>query len=132
MANEFTYLGKNLNFDKRIDRRSGRAVFLWIRVWKKKPDIKTKVSVYNACVLTTLLYGSKSTREIRLKIFQVCFFWGSWFGFHGRAGHWKQLWFLDFDYQLCSQCFVNADCPDWDMFDKWMTEESQNIFCMEW
>ena len=38
---------------------------------------------------------------------------------------------LDLDYQLCSRCFVNAGCADWDMSNELNTEESPKISCIE-
>ena len=85
VVNEFTYLGStisnNLSLDKEIDRQIGKAAStlarLRTRVWKNpRLTIKTKVAVYNACVLSTLLYGSESwttyaAQERRLNTFQT-------------------------------------------------------------
>ena len=86
MVDEFTYLGytisSKLSRDKEIYRRIGRAatselVRLTTRVWKNKwLTIKTKVSVYNTCVLSTLFYGSEPCttyviQERRLNVFQM-------------------------------------------------------------
>ena len=67
VTDNFTYLGStmtdNLSLNKEIDRRIGRACGTFSqlkkRVWEnKKLTVKTKISVYRACVLSTLLYGS--------------------------------------------------------------------------
>ena len=85
VVNEFTYLGStisnNLSLAKELDRRIGKAATtfarLSTRVWKNsKLTIKTKVEVYNACVLSTLLYGSEawttySSQEQRLNTFHL-------------------------------------------------------------
>ena len=64
---QFTYLGStvtdNLSLDAEIDKRIGEAVSilarLTARVWTSpKLSAKTKMAVYNACVISTLLYGS--------------------------------------------------------------------------
>ena len=66
---QFTYLGcaisSNAKIDGEIDNRLAKAncAFgrLYKRVWNNKHlRIKTKISVYRAVVLTTLLYGSES------------------------------------------------------------------------
>ena len=66
---QFTYLGcaisSNAKIDGEIDNRLAKAncAFgrLYKRVWNNKHlRIKTKISVYRAIVLTTLLYGSES------------------------------------------------------------------------
>ena len=69
VSDNFTYLGStmtdNLSLNKEIDRRIGRACGTFSqlkkRVWEnKKLTTKTKIAVYRACVLSTLLYGSES------------------------------------------------------------------------
>jgi len=66
---QFTYLGCTISSDARIDKEvdnrlaKASSVFgrLYDRVWNNKHLTKaTKVSVYRAVVLTTLLYGSES------------------------------------------------------------------------
>ena len=66
---QFTYLGCTIISDAKIDRKvdnrlaKANSAFgrLSKRVWKKKNLKKgTKISVYRAIVLTTLLYGSES------------------------------------------------------------------------
>ena len=85
VSKSFTYLGStitdNLNLDKELDRRIGRACGIFSQLTKKvcqntKLSIKTKISVYRACVLSTLLYGSESwaayaTQEKRLNTFHL-------------------------------------------------------------
>ena len=63
----FTYLGStitdNLSLDAEIDKRIGKAAStvarLTARLWTNpKLSVKTKMAVYNACVTSTLQYGS--------------------------------------------------------------------------
>ena len=66
---QFTYLGStitdNLSLDAELDKRIGKAAptlaRLTARVWTS-PELymKTKMAVYNACVIITLLYGSET------------------------------------------------------------------------
>jgi hypothetical protein len=81
----FTYLGSaitnNLSLDSELDARIGKAsatlARLSQRVWKnKKLTINTKIAVYRACVLSTLLYASEtwtlySRQERRLSAFHM-------------------------------------------------------------
>ena len=69
VEDDFTYLGSvmsnDLSLEKELNRRIGRAcntfARLTERVWENsKLTINTKVAVYKACVLSTLLYGSES------------------------------------------------------------------------
>ena len=66
---QFTYLGStitdNLSLDAEIHKRIGKAAStlarLTARVWSSpKLSVKTKMAVYNACVISTLLYGSET------------------------------------------------------------------------
>ena len=66
---DFTYLGSlltsNLSLEKEIDRRIGKAYTtfcrLAARVWENNVlTTHTKILIYRACVLSTLLYGSGS------------------------------------------------------------------------
>ena len=84
-VNHFTYLGStissNISLDAEIDKRVGKAATtlarLTSRVWENpKLTIKTKVAVYNACVVSTLLYGSETwttyaRQERRLNSFHL-------------------------------------------------------------
>ena len=69
VEDDFTYLGSvmsnDLSLEKELNRRIGRAcntfARLTERVWENsKLTINTKIAVYKACVLSTLLYGSES------------------------------------------------------------------------
>ena len=69
VVHQFTYLGstitKNLSLDTELDKRIGKAAttlaHLTSCVWTNpKLTMKTKMAVYNACVISTLLYGSKT------------------------------------------------------------------------
>lgn len=68
VVKEFTYLGStisnNLSIDSEISRRIGRASTamsrLSKRVWENSSLSRaTKVMIYRACILSTLLYGSE-------------------------------------------------------------------------
>ena len=81
----FTYLGRtvtsNLNLDTEINKRIGKAAGvmrkLRSRVWENsKLEVKTKIAVYKACVLSVLLYGSEcwttyATQERKLNSFHL-------------------------------------------------------------
>ena len=85
VVKEFTYLGStmtdNLSMDSEISRRIGRATStlarLSKRVWDNaKLTLNTKMTVYRACVLSVLLYGSESwtlysRQERRLNTFHM-------------------------------------------------------------
>ena len=68
VVHEFTYLGStitdNLSLDAELNKRIGKAATtlgrLATRVWENpKLTTKTKMAVYNACVVSTLLYGAR-------------------------------------------------------------------------
>ena len=71
----------NLSHNKEINRRIGRACGMFSqlkkRVWEnKKLTVRTKMTVYRACVLSTLLYGSEAwatyaVQEKRLNTFHL-------------------------------------------------------------
>ena len=57
----FTYLGSaaadNLSLNVELDKRFGQAATE--RVWEnRKLTVNTKMAVYRACIVSTLLYGS--------------------------------------------------------------------------
>ena len=63
----FTYLGRtvtsNLNLNTEISKRIGKAAGVMCklrsRVWENsKLEVKTKIAVYKACVLSVLMYGN--------------------------------------------------------------------------
>ena len=69
MVNSFIYLGSTVtrttSFDTEIGKRIGHATTnmskLSQRVWEnQKLTIPTKMAVYRACIISTLLYGSES------------------------------------------------------------------------
>lgn len=80
-----TYLGStissNILLDTEVDKRIGKAATTFAgpapRMWDNpKLTIKTKVAVYNTCVVRTLLYGSEMWRtyarqEKRLNSFHI-------------------------------------------------------------
>lgn len=83
VVNRFTYLGSTvtdkLSLDVELDQRIAKAATtlgrLNSRVWENKKLTKTtKMSVYSACILSTLLYGSETwttyaRQEKRLNVF---------------------------------------------------------------
>ena len=69
VVEQFTYLGStitdNVSLDTEIDKRIGKAAttlaHLTSRVWiNSKLTVKTKMVVYNTCVVSTLMYGSET------------------------------------------------------------------------
>ncbi len=84
-VHQFTYLGStitdNLSLDAEIGQRIGKAATtlarLTTRVWTNpKLTVKTKMAVYNTCVISTLLYGSEAwttyaRQERRLNTFHM-------------------------------------------------------------
>ena len=69
VVEQFTYLGStitdNLSLDTEIDKKIGKAAttpaHLTSRVWTNpKLTVKTKMVVYNTCVVSTLMYGSET------------------------------------------------------------------------
>ena len=79
----FSTISDDLSLNKELDRRIGKACATFSRlserVWEnKKLTVKTKISVYSACVISTLLYGSESwaiyaTQEKRLNTLHMKF-----------------------------------------------------------
>ena len=84
-VSHFTYLGStissNILLDTEIDKRIGKAAITFARlssrVWEnEKLTIKTKMAVYNACLVSTLLYGNEiwttyARQERRLNSFHM-------------------------------------------------------------
>ena len=69
VVEQFTYLGStntnDLSLDTEIDKRIRKAATtlarLTSRVWTNlKLTVKTKMVVYNVCVVSTLMYGSET------------------------------------------------------------------------
>ena len=85
VVEQSTYLGStitdNLSLDTEIDERIGKAATTLARltsqVWTNpKLTVKTKMVVYNACVVSTLMYGSETwttyaRQEKRLNSFHL-------------------------------------------------------------
>ena len=85
MVDKFTYLGStissNLSLDAGLNTRIGKAATAMARLTKRVWDktmltTNTKIRVYQACVLGTLLYGSEawtpySRQERRLNAFHL-------------------------------------------------------------
>ena len=131
-VSQFIYLGStitdNLSLDAEIDKRIGKAAStlarLTARVWTSpKLSVKTKMAVYNACVISTLLYGSETWttyagQERRLNTF------------HLRSIRrilvisWQDkvptlMSCLVLVFPLCTPCSDNADCVGWVMSAVW-------------
>ena len=69
VVHKFPYLGStitvNLSLNAEIDKKIGKAATILARITSKvwtnsKLTMTTKMTVYNACVLCTLLYGSET------------------------------------------------------------------------
>ena len=85
VVEEFTYLGATVNtklsLDSEINKRIGKASAAMAKLSKKewenkKLTTRTKMMVYQACVLSTLLYGAESwttyaVQEQRLNVFHL-------------------------------------------------------------
>ena len=85
VVNTFKYLGStisdNLSLDKELSARIGKASSVMFklgkRVWDNKNlSLNTKMKVYQACIISTLLYGSETwttyaRQEIRLNVFHL-------------------------------------------------------------
>ena len=87
VVDQFKYLGstisKNLSLDSEINVRIGKAssakTKLKERVWENKNlTINTKMRVYQACILSTVLYGRETwstytSQENKLNAFHLRF-----------------------------------------------------------
>ena len=85
VVHEFVYLGStitdNLSIESELNKRIGKAAMTlsWLtkRVWSNNQlSDHTKVNVYKACVISTLLHGSESWtmrahQEKRLNVFHM-------------------------------------------------------------
>ena len=144
VVEQFTYLGSNitdnLSLDTEIDKRIGKATTtlarLTSRVWANpKLTVKIKVVVYNACVVSTLVYGSETwttyaRQEKRLNSFHlrsICRILGiSW---QDRVSNTEVL--PQPTSQACSLCSDSAGCFGWEMSTAWRMAASQKTFFME-
>ena len=79
VVEQFTYLGStitdNLSLDTGIDVKIGKAATTFARLTSKL-TVKIKMVVYNACVVSTLMYGSETwttyaRQEKRLNSFHL-------------------------------------------------------------
>ena len=103
---KFTYLGStitdNLSLDAEIDKRIGKAASTLARLTARvrtstKLSVKTKMTVYNACVISTLLYDSETWtmyagQERRLNSFHlrsIRHILGSWEGLAADPKEWR-------------------------------------------
>ena len=80
-VNHFRYLGSEVMSSGRLDEelrtRIGRASATFgqlFKIWRSKISLKTKLRIYNAVVISTLLYGSETwattiSEEKRLDVF---------------------------------------------------------------
>ena len=80
-VNHFRYLGSEVMSSGRLDEelrtRTGRASATFgqlFKIWRSKISLKTKLRIYNAVVISTLLYGSETwattiSEEKRLDVF---------------------------------------------------------------
>ena len=66
-VNHFRYLGSEVmsfgRLDEKLRTRIGRASATFgqlFRIWRSKISLKTKLRIYNADVISTLLYGSET------------------------------------------------------------------------
>ena len=84
VVHEFVYLGSTITdslpidseLSKRIEKAAMTLSRLTKRVWSNKLSDHTKVNVYKACVISTLLYGSESWtmyahQEKKLNVFHM-------------------------------------------------------------
>ena len=85
VVHQFQYLGSTatdtLSLDTELNKRIGKASTtlskLSKRVWENRHlTVPTKMSVYKACVISTLLYGSESwttfsSQERKLQVFHL-------------------------------------------------------------
>ena len=85
VVHQFTYLGStntnNLSLDTELDTRIGKTATTIARLTTRlltnpKLTRKTKMAVYNACIISTLLYGSETwttyaRQERRLNTFHI-------------------------------------------------------------
>ena len=143
VVEKFTYLGctitNNLSLDTEIDKRIGKAAttvaHLTSRVWTNpKLTVKTKMVVYNACVVSTLMCGSETwttyaRQEKRLN------------SFHLRSI--RRILGISWQdrvsprscpeptFQVCSPCSDSAGYVGWAMSTAWRMAASQKTFFME-
>ena len=129
VVEQFAYLGSsitdNLSLDTEIDKRMGKAATtlngLTSRVWTNpKLTVKTKTVVYNACVVSTLMYGSETwtiytRQEKRLNSFHLRsirpIFGISW---QDSVSNTEVL--PEPTFQACIPCPDSAGCVGWGMF----------------
>ncbi|XP_068676172.1 uncharacterized protein [Montipora foliosa] len=81
LVNDLHWLSDNLSLEAELSKRIGKAATtlgrLATRVWENpKLTTKTNMAVYNACVISTLLYGSEalttySKQERKLNSFHL-------------------------------------------------------------
>jgi hypothetical protein len=139
VVHQFTYLGStitdNLSLDVELDKRIGKAAStlsrLTTRVWtNSRLTTATKMSVYNACIISTLLYGCESwttyaRQEKRLNTFHLrCL---------------RRILGISWQNKVTnSEVLSRADIPSMYsgfaglvMYSAWRMEESQKTFYTE-
>ena len=144
VIHQFMYLGStitdNLSLDPEIDKRIWKAATtlacLTSRVWTNpKLTLKMKMAVYNACILSTLLYGSETWttyahQEKRLNTFHLrslqC----------NLASHGKTRWptlmsCLMLASPPCTPCWDNIGCTGLAMSTIWRMAKFQKTSSME-
>ena len=133
------------SLDAEIDKMIGKAAStlarLKARVWTSpKMSMKTKMAVYNACVISTLLYGSDTWttyagQERRLNSFHLRSIR------HILGISWQDkvstvMSCLVQVFPVCTLCSDNADCDDWVMSAVWrmiaFLKTSSTVSCIKY
>ena len=138
---DFTYLGStissNLSLEAEINKRIGKAASamsrLSTRVWENTNlTTNTKIAVYNACVLSTLLYGSETWRayarqERRLNSFHLrCL--RRILASLGRIEYLTRTSLSVRASQACSQCSPRDACAGSATFCSWKTDACRRMY----
>ena len=143
VVEEFTYLGSvissSLNLYLELNGRIGKASSIMgrlsRRVWENtKLTTNTKIAVYQACVLSTLMCGSEcwtlySKQEQRLNAFHLRCIRRIWVSpGNNTSPTMKSLNGLE--SPACSSYWQREDFAGLVMLPAWRTEEYQKICCM--
>ena len=140
---QFRYLGStitnNLSLDTEIDKRIGKAATtlarLTSRVWTNpKLTVKTKMVVYNACVDSTLMYGSKTwTHMPDRRKNSISSTWEASavsLAYPGKTECPTPRSCPEPTFQACSPCSDSAGCIGWGMSTAWKMAASQKTFSL--
>ena len=144
VVEQFTYLGSTitdkLSLDTEIDKRIGKVATTYARltsrVWiNPKLKVKTEVVVYNACVVSTLMYGSETwttcaRQEKRLNSFHLRSI-RRILGISCKTECPTPRSCPEPTFQACSPCSDSADCVGWVMSTALRMAASQKTFSME-